>query len=264
MSDQELHELALAIASSTAAGISERRRRPLSVETKSSTTDLVTDLDRWAEHNIVSQIDEVRPGDGLVGEEGARRGSTTGVTWVIDPIDGTTNFVYGYPASAVSIAAVDADGAVAGAVAVIGAPEVFHACRGGGAFQGSDPIAASQPADLADALVATGFGYSGVQRRSQAEAMSRVIGEVRDIRRSGSAALDLCLTASGALDGFYEVGLNRWDIAAGELLVREAGGRMLLDEREGDRYAVVAASSSIFESLVALLEMARALDDAPQ
>jgi myo-inositol-1(or 4)-monophosphatase len=252
-----LSELAVSIATETAENIVRRSTESFDIKTKSSATDLVTEIDAWAERFIIDRIGEVRPDDGFLGEEGAERDSRSGVTWVIDPIDGTTNFVYGYPMFAVSIAAVSETEALAGAVAHGTSGDVYHAMVGGGAFVGDVPLNVSKPNALNESLIATGFSYDSEQRRVQARQLTKIIGQVRDIRRSGSAATDLAFTAAGFVDAYYEAGLNRWDIAAGELIVREAGGRVQIEPADDGRYSILAAAPEIFDDLYKVLEMAR-------
>ena len=193
-------------------------------ESKSSATDLVTRADRASEELIVSRLLAQRPNDGLFAEEGSRRPGTSGLEWVIDPIDGTTNFVYGYPGFAVSIAASDAQGALIGVVHDPLRRETFTAIRGAGSFCDGKQIIARQTAPpLAEALLATGFGYGADRRGEQGELLARVLPKVRDIRRGGSAALDLCSVAVGRVDAYYEGGLGRWDREAGVLVATEAG-----------------------------------------
>jgi myo-inositol-1(or 4)-monophosphatase len=226
----------------------------LDVATKSTATDLVTVLDRRAEETIVAGLAELRPADAVVGEEGTHRDGTSGISWFVDPIDGTTNFVYGVPQWATSVAAVDADGSVAGAVYVPAMGEMFAAGRGQGATLNGEPIACSGITDVALALVATGFSYQPANRRQQAAVVEHVIGSVRDIRRIGSAAIDLCYAACGRFDAYFEAGLNRWDVAAGELIAREAGcrsGDFAGGPPTADR--VLVAAPAIFDDLVRLL-----------
>lgn len=222
----ELGQLAQAIAAQAGALIRRRleEARP-AAESKSTPTDLVTATDREAEALIVEAILAARPHDGLLGEEGAARPGTSGFRWVIDPLDGTTNFVYGIPAFAVSIG-VERDGvAVAGAVHDVSRAETYAASAGSGAFVNGRALAVSAKRELATALVGTGFGYGADRRAAQAAVVARLLPSVRDIRRVGAAALDLCWVAAGRLDGYYEQGVQAWDIAAGGLIVREAGGR---------------------------------------
>lgn len=195
------------------------------VATKSSRTDMVTAVDRASEALIVGTIGKERPDDGVLGEEGSQRAGTTGVRWIIDPLDGTTNYLYGFPLYAVSIG-VEVDGVMeAGVVVHPPLAEVFTARRGHGALCNGAPIAVSGKDELATALVGTGFAYDSDRRQEQAQWLESILPRVRDIRRGGAASLDLCWVACGRLDAFYEAGLAPWDIAAGELIAREAGGR---------------------------------------
>lgn len=210
--------------------------------TKSSINDVVTAADREAERLLTLGLRELRPEDGILGEEGASVDGTTGITWVVDPIDGTVNYLYDLPAYAVSVAATVADGgtgtmadgrrAVAGAVHLPVTDQLFVAWEGGGARlngQTLGPAGLEGPREtpLATALVATGFGYTVERRTEQAEVVRRLIPRVRDIRRMGSAATDLCLVAAGRVDAYYERGLQPWDYAAGALIAREAGALVL-------------------------------------
>jgi myo-inositol-1(or 4)-monophosphatase len=184
-------------------------RAKATVETKSSATDMVSEMDRASEHLIVSGLLAERPGDGIVGEEGSSTDGVTGLRWVIDPLDGTTNYLYGHPGWAVSIAAVHG--------------EVVTATRGGGARRNGEPISCSAADDVATALVGTGFGYDPERRRAQGEVIAGLLPRVRDIRRMGAAAVDLCSVGCGRLDAYYERGLAWWDLAAGALVATEAG-----------------------------------------
>ena len=200
-------------------------RTSMTAATKSSRTDVVTLHDRAAEATIVAALTARRPDDAIIGEEGTERPGTSGLSWYLDPIDGTTNFLYGLPLWSTSVGVADDEGAVAGAVFVPVTGELFAAARGGGATRNGDPIAASAETDVSLALVATGFGYLPSRRAEQAQRLAAMIHNVRDIRRGGSAALDLCYTAAGMVDAYFEDGLNSWDVAAGELIAREAGCR---------------------------------------
>jgi myo-inositol-1(or 4)-monophosphatase len=193
-------------------------------ETKSSMTDLVTVADRESEQLIVDLLLTARPHDGVVGEEGSERPGTSGIEWVIDPIDGTTNFFYGHPAFSVSIAASDMDGPLVGVVHDPTRSETFSAVRARGARLNGEPLVApSAGPALTEALIGTGFSYSAALRRRQAQLLPDLLATVRDIRRGGSAALDLCYVAAGRLDGYYEAMPQRWDIEAGALVVTESG-----------------------------------------
>jgi myo-inositol-1(or 4)-monophosphatase len=200
--------------------------RDLEVETKTSATDPVSEADRAAERLIIDGISTSRPDDGIVGEEAAgNRTGSTGLRWVVDPLDGTVNFLYGIPAWCVSIACEDDEGPLVGVVHDPNRGETFVARRGRGTTCNSTPVCTSQVETLAQALVATGFSYGPDVRAVQGRWAADLLGEARDIRRFGAAALDLAWTAAGRFDAFYEFGLNHWDYAAGVLLVEEAGGR---------------------------------------
>ena len=231
------------------------RDRTMSISTKSSSTDLVTEHDRAAEALLVERIHELRPGDSILGEEGAAATGTTGYTWYLDPIDGTTNYVYGHPMWATSVAVADDDGALAGAVYAPATAELFTAGRGQGATLNGTSIRTSEIADLRLALVATGFGYVREMRVEQARLVAEVIGDIRDIRRGGSAALDLCYVAAGRVDGYYEIGINVWDVAAGELIAREAGcATSWIDAAPGRPLQICAAAPGIFDALRQLVK----------
>lgn len=220
----ELLGLARRLGLAAAGLVSDGRRSGLTTVTyKSSPTDMVTEFDHASEQLIVAGLVAARPGDGIVGEEGAARPSTTGLSWFIDPIDGTTNFMYDLPIFAVSIAVADGDGPLVGVVVAPRIGEVFEAVRGGGARRNGEPISASTSSDLASCLLATGFSYSRARRAEQANVVAHVLPRVRDIRRMGAASLDLCNVACGRVDVYYETGLGPWDMAAGSLIATEAG-----------------------------------------
>ena len=190
---------------------------------KSTLTDMVTSMDRASEQHIVDGIRAARPDDAIVGEEGTDDVGTSGVRWIIDPLDGTTNYLYALPAYAVSIA-VEVDGeVVAGVVADPSHRETFAAVAGGGATCNGKPIACGDETMLAHALIGTGFSYDADRRARQGAVVGHLLPRARDVRRIGAAALDLCWVACGRLDAFYEKGLQPWDLAAGTLIAREAG-----------------------------------------
>ena len=257
--DIDPHEL-LAVADRAVDAVVPRLAaatdRAASVDTKSSSTDMVTDHDRWTEQALVDTIAARRPDDGFLGEEGADRTGTSGVVWVIDPIDGTTNFLYDLPGFAVSVAARVGDDVVAGVVADPVRGERYRAVLGAGATRDGAPIRCSEATELATSLVATGFSYDPDRRRSQAEVLVEVIPRVRDIRRFGGAALDLCAVACGRVDAYYERGLAPWDTAAGGLIAAEAGA--VVDDHQPTGGAFVAAAPGIAEALRPLLERAGA------
>ncbi|RKQ90566.1 myo-inositol-1(or 4)-monophosphatase [Solirubrobacter pauli] len=220
----ELRALAEAIAREAGALLRDAFRGPeLRVSAKSTPTDLVSEADHAAEHLIRERLSAARPDDGVLGEEGGDVEGTSGVRWVVDPLDGTVNFLFGVPQWAVSIAAEDADGALVGVVYDAERDELFSAERRGTATLNGHAIKPSTKADLATALVGTGFGYDAEVRRAQAAVVAKLLPEVRDIRRFGAAAIDLAWTACGRLDAYYEHGLNAWDLAAGGLICECVG-----------------------------------------
>ena len=224
------------------------------VQTKSSGTDMVSEMDRAAEASIVAALLGARPDDGMLGEEGTVRPGSSGVRWVVDPLDGTTNYLYGLAGFGVSIAA-ELDGVVvAGVVLDVVRDELFAATLGGGATRDGHPIAASPATELATSLVATGFSYDAARRGAQAAALVEVVPRVRDIRRFGAAAVDLCSVACGRVDAYFERGLAPWDLAAGGLIASEAGA-VVTDFDGGPARAgsVVASAPGIASELRALL-----------
>jgi myo-inositol-1(or 4)-monophosphatase len=261
-------------AAGEAAGMLAARRppgplgRPDVASTKSSPTDVVTEMDRAAEAMIAERIRSERPGDAILGEEGGESGHGR-VRWIVDPLDGTVNYLYGLPDWAVSIAA-EVDGTVvAGVVAVPARGELFTAVRGEGAWLRSasqPPVAArcNAPVPLHQALVGTGFGYAAARRVVQGEVVAAVLPRVRDIRRGGSCAVDLCSVAMGRLDAFYERGVNYWDFAAGGLVATEAGARLGgLNGRAASPEMTIAAEPGLFSALGELLAGLDPERDAP-
>lgn len=230
----------------------------LDVRSKSSATDPVSDADRAAEQHIADRLAEARPDDGLLGEEDqAARTGTSGLRWVVDPLDGTVNFLYGLDAWSVSIACEDADGAVVGVVHQPTTGETFRAVRGGGAWLGERRLAVSGAGTLAATLVATGFSYDPATRADQGAMIGALLAEVRDVRRCGSAALDLAWCAAGRVDGYLEFALQPWDWAAGALLVREAGGVVSEHHRDlgaTSRLGVIAGGTASHDALATWLE----------
>jgi myo-inositol-1(or 4)-monophosphatase len=228
---------------------------------------MVTDMDRASERTIVEGILAARPDDAVVGEEGADRAGTTGIRWIIDPIDGTTNYVYGHPGFAVSIAAERTDPATGTAEVIVGVVadplhrEVFTAIAGGGAFRNGDPISCSTTVELGRALVATGFSYESKRRSRQATVLTHLLPAVRDIRRMGAASVDLCSVACGRVDAYYERGLKPWDFAAGALVAREAGALVAdLDGGSASEAFTLAATPALHVPLAELLRAAGAAE----
>jgi myo-inositol-1(or 4)-monophosphatase len=260
---EQLEELlGLAVDLACAAGQLQEQRlwQARQVETKSSASDLVTDVDRACERLIVGRLRESRPDDSVVAEEGTLWEAKTGVRWVIDPLDGTTNYVYGYPAFAVSIA-VEIDGrARIGVVFDSSSGHCYRAVEGWGAFCDEQPIRARHLGDLPHAVLGTGFSYDPEQRERQGRVLTAMLSRVSDIRRSGSASLDLCHVAAGHLDGFFELDLALWDYAAGAVIAREAGAEVAFPESaHGLGPAVVVANGSLMAPLLGLLAEAGAL-----
>jgi myo-inositol-1(or 4)-monophosphatase len=246
----DLRDLAVEIARQAGSYLAAHADDHVTVHAKSTPTDAVTDVDRASEALIVRLITENRPDDGILGEEGTSRSGRTGVRWIVDPLDGTVNYLYGIGAYAVSIG-VEVDGVrVAGAVYDASRGQMYDAVLGGGARRDGTPLACTGITDLSLALVGTGFGYAADVRADQGAIVARLLPRVRDIRRIGSAALDLCAVASGRLDGYYERGINPWDRAAGLLIAAEAGARTGVFAEPGtDRELTVAAAPAIFDAL---------------
>ena len=229
-----LEEVACRVARAAGRLVVDERPADLRVTSKSSDTDPVTVMDQRSQELILRLLGQDRPDDAVMGEEEGSATGTSGLTWVVDPIDGTVNYLYGIPSYAVSVAVVTGDPtrpgeweAVAGAVLNPETGELFHAHLGGGARlttdRGTRVLRTTDATDLAMALVGTGFGYEASMRARQAALLVDLLPRVRDIRRHGGAALDLCGLAAGRLDAYYETALNPWDRAAGELIAREAG-----------------------------------------
>ena len=257
----DLHDLLVGIAVDAATLARSRREAGVTIAaSKSSLVDIVTEADREVERLVVDRILAARPDDGILGEEGTSVAGTSGLTWVIDPIDGTVNYLYDIPAYAVSIALVEGDPdpktwrAIAGAVVNAPTGEVYEAERGRGARRDGREIRVADAVPAEIALIGTGFGYSAERRQRQAAVVQGLIGSVRDIRRIGSAALDLASVASGSLNAYYERGLQPWDMAAGALLVEEAGGSVLgWDGAPASTDFLLAAAPSLADELMALL-----------
>ena len=245
---EELLDLARRVALEAGTVLAERRGDAGRVTYKTSDTDPVSEADQASERLITDSLLAARPDDGLLGEEGATRRGSTGLRWVIDPLDGTVNFLYGLPAWSVSIACEDDDGALVGAVYQPSARLLFTAIRGQGSRCGELRLDVNDPVPLGSALIATGFAYDVDNRTRQAATVADLLPQVRDIRRIGSAALDLCAVASGAVDGYYEDTTNRWDWSAGALVAAEAGAVVRV---WGD--GIIAAGPALFSPLAAAL-----------
>ena len=230
--------------------------------TKSSTTDPVTEYDTAAEAHLVARLTAQRPTDAIVGEEGASRPGRSGLEWHLDPIDGTVNFLYGLSAWCTSVGVLDADGTVAGAVYAPVLGELYSAARGRGATLNGVALKVSGAADLGTSLMATGFSYDRATRIQQAERLVAVVSATRDVRRSGSAALDLCSVAAGRVDAYFEERLNSWDLAAGALIAAEAGATVSdLDGSPFRSGRILVAAPGIHRSVVDMLAGAPQLSE---
>ena len=248
--------LPLAVDLARAAGaLALRMRDGIEQEaTKSSPTDVVTAADRAVEQLLVEGIRAARPDDGLLGEEGAGRAGTSGLRWVVDPVDGTVNYLYGIPQWAVSIGVEDAEGTVVGVVLDPAKDELWTAVRGGGAQLDGRPLRCSSVTALDQALVGTGFGYDARRRVAQARLLPTLLAQVRDVRRIGAGALDLCAVGAGRLDAYYEQATQPWDRSAGGLVATEAGARVTgLRGREASEDLVLAAAPGVWQQLHDLL-----------
>lgn len=257
MNPAALLELAVALAREAGALLLERfdAGRERALASKSTPTDLVSEADLASERLIRRRLTEARPDDGFLGEEGGERSGSNGLRWIVDPLDGTVNFLFSIPQWCVSVAVADADGVLAGAIFDPCRSELFVAVRDGGApLLNGAPIAASEAKDLSTAMVATGFAYDSDVRAAQADVLARLMPRVRDIRRFGSAALDLAWTAAGRYDAYYERTVKPWDIAAGTLICERAGLTVCeLPEHERLPPGVLAAAPTIAGPLLELV-----------
>jgi myo-inositol-1(or 4)-monophosphatase len=253
----ELTELAIGLARQAGELALRRREQGLAVDTKSSATDLVTDADRAVEELLRTELAARRPDDAILGEEGGASAGRDGarVRWLIDPIDGTVNFLLGLPQFAVSIAAQLNGRTVAACVLNPVSGELFSATLGRGAYLGERRLTGPRAVPLAEAVLATGFGYDPALRARQAQLVARVLGRVGNLRRLGSAALDLCFLAAGRLDLYFEGPLGEWDYAAGLLIAQEAGAATSgLGGRPAGPALVAAAHPAVAAEFFALLE----------
>ena len=256
----DLRALAERLATSAGALQLDRLAGPRTVESKSTPTDVVSEVDRACERLIVDTLRSERPDDGIVGEEGTCDPGTSGLRWVVDPLDGTVNYLYRAASFGVSVGVEDGDGPLAGAVYDPQRDELYSAARGAGATLNGAPLRANAVTGLPQALVATGFSYDAGERAWQAGVLTTVLPRVRDIRRSGSAALDMCAVAAGRVDAYFELGPAPWDRSAALVICAEAGavGSVRPAALPGRELTVVAAAG-VFDPLVALLTEAGAL-----
>jgi myo-inositol-1(or 4)-monophosphatase len=264
MKPAELHdllEIAKHVASLAAMVHHSARQKFFQVQTKCSTADLVTEIDHESERVLVEAIRKARPYDGIVGEEGTEDSATSQVCWVLDPLDGTTNFVHGYPAYSVSVG-VEIEGTRAlGVVHDTYHDIVFAGIVGAGASCDGRKITVRSEPDLARALIGTGFLPQREVRASQARVLGSLLPLIRDVRRSGCPSLDLCAVAAGTLDGFYEAGLGRWDIAAGTAIAEAAGASVeVFQSSLLPNPVLVVANAQLLEKMVAVLKNAGAVD----
>jgi myo-inositol-1(or 4)-monophosphatase len=255
--------LAIAVEAASSAGalLLERvsRGAERSIASKSTPTDLVSEADLASEHAIRELLAARRPTDGFVGEEGDHAEGTSGLSWVVDPLDGTINFLFGIPQWCVSVAVRDGDGTIAGAVYDPNRDELFSATRHGratlaGAHGEVELAGSARDEDLSKAMLATGFAYDADVRGAQARVLARVLPRVRDVRRSGSAALDLTWTAAGRYDGYFERTVKQWDIAAGALICERAGlGVLELPVHEQLPWGILVTRPALAEQLLELV-----------
>lgn len=263
-SPEALLELAVAAARRAGELIFGMRGEGVAVaDTKSSPVDIVTQADRTCEELVRSLLLGARPGDGFVGEEGADVPSTSGVSWIVDPIDGTVNYLYGLAQYVVSIAASREGEVVAGVVRGPALDVEYAATLGGGATRNGIPVAVRSTPPLGQALVATGFSYESAIRARQGLAVARMLAQVRDIRRQGSCALDLCAVASGQSDAYVEEGPHIWDYAAGGLVATEAGAILEVWRTTAEMDLVVCAPAGGWSDFSALVRSCGFLGDQP-
>lgn len=236
---KQILELALSIARQ-AGELLLNRPASWNLTAKSTAIDIATQMDHASENLIVNAILAARPNDAIVGEEGANRTGTSGMTWVIDPIDGTVNYFYGLPGWSVSIAIKDELGTLVGVVHSPTSNSTWHAIRSAGAFLNGVEIACNDPVELDRALLSSGFAYDVNVRAEQLKIINALVPRIRDLRRLGSAAADLCHVATGLVDGYFETGLQEWDLAAGELIAKEAGATVVTSNWHGLNLTVAA------------------------
>jgi len=253
-SSGELLELAEQIAKK-AGELLMSRPTNFELDQKSGVLDFATQMDHESEKLIVSEILAARPDDSIIGEEGANRKGSSGYTWVIDPIDGTVNYLYGIPGWCISIAIKDEVSYLVGVVHVPSFAMTWSARRGGGATCNGKPLRCNEPVELNRALIATGFAYDIERRKPQAKFIAELLPQIRDVRRMGACAVDICMVASGSVDAHFEAGVNEWDYVAAGLIASEAGAKFsyLKGIWDGEKYFVLTAGPSLFASLAKAL-----------
>lgn len=246
----DLLALALRIAHEAGTLLMDRPAA-FEISSKSTAIDIATQMDKASEKFIVESLLASRPDDGIIGEEGSTRESASGITWVIDPVDGTVNYLYGIPGWNVSIAVKDHRGVIAGVVHAPTINSTFTAIRGEGAFLNSRKIRCNDPVSLDRALIGTGFAYDVRRRVEQGRIVAQLLPAIRDVRRVGAAAVDICYVALGAFDGYFEYGLFEWDYAAAGLIATEAGAVITTDSLG----VTVCAGPSLHPALAAAVEV---------
>jgi myo-inositol-1(or 4)-monophosphatase len=247
---KSLQELAIRIA--TEAGqLLLKRPSSFELDEKSGALDFATQMDHASEELIISSIRKARPDDGILGEEGGAVSGTSGITWVIDPIDGTVNYLYGIPSWCVSIAIKDSQGPIVGVVTAPAIGLTWSAARGEGATCNGSVIRCNDPISLDKALIATGFSYDRERRKRQADFVAALLPRVRDIRRMGACAVDIAMVASGMVDAHFESGVNEWDHAAAALIAQEAGALVTVREGiwHGEKNFVLVAGPALHADL---------------
>lgn len=251
---ESLYELAVELATNAGQILLDRRAAGIKdVRSKTSAEDIVTEADLASENYIAETLREHRPDDSILGEEGTAETGSSGIRWVVDPLDGTVNFAYGIPHYAVSVG-VEIDGeAVIGAVYRPATSTLFRAMRGAGAFRNDEPISVRSPVALEQCLVATGFSYWSVTRAEEAAVLGRVLPVARDIRRSGSAALDLCSVAEGTVDVYYQTDVKPWDITGAEVVASEAGARVTGYDGGRPTTSILACHPETYDDLARLI-----------
>lgn len=253
--------LALAESIALKAGAFLINRPPkFELEQKSGVFDFATQMDHESEKLIVEEILAARPADGLLSEEGANRESLSGITWVIDPIDGTVNYLYNIPGWCISIAAKDHDGVLVGVVFSPSTNSLWKASRGEGAFLNNVKLSCNEPVALDRALVGSGFAYDVEKRKNQAALIERLLPQIRDLRRLGACAVDICHVASGSLDAYFEAGVNEWDFAAAGLVATESGAVISVDKGiwNGEKNMVIVAGPTLHLALSAQIRSGQA------
>jgi myo-inositol-1(or 4)-monophosphatase len=256
---EELLILAESIARKAGALLMNRPPK-FDLDEKSGVFDFATQMDHESEKLIVAEILSARPDDGLIGEEGANRESASGITWVIDPIDGTVNYLYDIPGWCISIGAKDKNGGLVGVVFSPATNSLWKASRGNGAYLNDVKISCNDPVALNRALVGSGFAYDIEKRKNQAALIARLLPEIRDLRRLGACAVDICHVASGSLDAYFEAGVNEWDYAAAGLIATEAGAVISIDKGiwNGEKNMVIVAGPALHPVLSAQIRSGQA------